>query len=254
VRKNRIKALLTEGGVAIGTFVRTTSAPVAEVLGLAGLDFIIIDTEHSPVGLESVAHQIRAADSVGLAPFVRVHTNDAVAIMRALDAGALGVQVPQISNAEEATYAARAIKYPPWGTRGLATSHRAARHGLMIPHEYVTMADSETMFICYVENKDAVDNLEDIVSVPNVDVLFIGPADLSASLGYPTQVNHPDVQQAIDRVYAIAADAGVAVGTVAADAEAAAGLIARGARFIALSSDLQMIGRWCTDALCALGR
>jgi 4-hydroxy-2-oxoheptanedioate aldolase len=252
IRSNRVKAMLREKGVALGTFVRTTSPPVVEVLGLVGFDFIVIDNEHSPVGLESTANLIRAADGVGLVSIVRVMENAAVHIMRALDAGALGVQVPQIKSRAEAEYAARACKYPPRGIRGLATSHRAARHGLADPAEYVATANSETMLVAYVENADAVDNLEEIVAVPDVDALFIGPADLSASLGYPTQVSHPQVVRAIDRVYAVADEAGIPVGTVAADAESAAALIDKGAQLIAISSDLQMIGRWSSGTLHAL--
>jgi len=236
----------------VGTFVRTTSAPVVEVLGLVGFDFVIIDNEHSPVGLESTANLIRAADGVGITPFVRVMENRPVPILRALDAGALGVQVPQIGSREEAERAARAVKYPPRGTRGLATSHRAADHGLMDPLEYVAKADAETMLIAYVENKDAVDNLEEIVTVPDIDVLFIGPADLSASLGYPARTDHPEVVRAIRHVYSVAVGAGIPVGTVAADADAARKLLDEGVRFIAMSSDLQMIGAWGRDALHSL--
>ncbi len=150
IRSNRVKAMLKEGQVALGTFVRTTSPPVVEVLGLAGFDFCVIDNEHSPVGLESTANLIRAADGVGLVPIVRVMENAAVHIMRALDAGALGVQVPQIHDRAEAEYAARAVKYPPWGIRGLAASHRAARHGMADPAEYVATANAETMLLAGV--------------------------------------------------------------------------------------------------------
>ena len=252
MRTNRIKAVLADGGTVFGTFVRTTSAPVVEVLGLIGFDFVIIDNEHSPMDVESTANLVRAADGVGITPFVRVMTNDAVAIMRALDAGALGVQVPQISNRKDAEYASRAVKYPPIGTRGLATSHRAADHGLMDPLEYVRMADQETMFLAYVENREAVANLEEIVTVPNIDLLFIGPADLSASLGYPTQTAHPEVQRAIAHVLRVAEAAGLPVGTVASDSVSARALIDQGVRFLAISSDLQMIGRWGGDTLKAL--
>lgn len=251
MRTNRVKSLLREGGRALGTFVRTTSAPVVEVLGLVGFDFIIVDNEHSPVGLEATANLIRAADGVGLTPFVRVCENRPVPIMQALDAGALGVQVPQISSRAEAECAARACKYPPRGSRGLATSHRAADHGLLDPQAYVQQADEETMLLAYVENKEAVACLEEIVTVPDVDLLFVGPADLSASLGYPAQVNHPEVVRAIDRVLAVAGEAGIPVGTVAADAAGARRLVERGFRLIALSSDLQMIGAWAREALAA---
>ncbi len=252
MRTNRVKAMLANGENVLGTFVRTTHPAVVEVLGLVGFDFVIIDNEHSPVGIESTANLIRAADGVGITPFVRVMTNDAVAIMQALDAGALGVQVPQISARQDAEYAARALKYPPIGIRGLATSHRAANHGLMDPLEYVRMADQETMFLAYVENREAVANIEEIVTVPNIDLLFLGPADLSASYGYPAQTAHPEVQQAIARVLQVAAAAGIPVGTVAADAASARALLDRGVRFLAISSDLQMIGRWGSETLRAL--
>ena len=252
IRPNRVKAILRQGGVALGTFVRTTSAPVVEVLGLAGFDLIIIDNEHSPVGIESTSNLIRAADLVDMVPVVRVMENAQVQIMRALDAGALGVQVPQIRDREEAEYAARATRYPPRGIRGLATSHRAASHGMADPAGYVEAANAETMLIAYVENLDAVRNLEEIVTVPEIDVLFIGPADLSASLGYPTQTSRPEVVAAIDRVYAVAGEAGIPVGTVAADAEGARALIEKGARLIAIGSDLQMIGGWSQRTLQAL--
>ena len=249
MRTNRVKALLAAGEPVLGTFVRTTHPAVVEVLGLVGFDCVIIDNEHSPLDLESTANLIRAADGVGMTPLVRVRTNDPVAIMQALDAGALGVQVPQISSRADAERAARACKYPPAGTRGLATSHRAADHGLMDPLEYVRQADRETMLLAYVENREAVECLEEIVAVPHVDLLFMGPADLSASYGHPAETSHPDVQRAIGRVLQVAGEAGIPVGTVASDAESARALLARGVRLLAISSDLQMIGRWGADTL-----
>jgi len=241
--------MLKRGEVVLGTFVRTTSPPVVEVLGLSGFDFIIIDNEHSPLGIESTANQIRTADLMDIVPIVRVTENRQSLILRALDAGALGVQVPQISSMEEARLAAESAKYAPLGVRGLATSHRAAKYGFMDDETYWEAANQETMVVAYVENREAYEELDNILTVPGIDVFMIGPMDLSQALGHPTHPEHPEVQQAIEEIIKKVRGAGRAVGITAATPEAAKGWIEKGVQYIAYSSDLGLLARISSQSL-----
>lgn len=220
MRKNLTKEKINAGKTAYGVFVNMGCPAIVEILGLIGFDFVVFDAEHGPMGVESCEHMVRAADNVNITPIIRVAVNTPQNILRYLDIGALGVQMPMINTKADAESVLRAVKYPPEGRRGLA-GVRVADYGLTGPlGDYVKEANQETMVIIHVETMQAVDNLKETLCIPGVDVIFIGPTDLSSAMGYPGQVNHPEVQKMIDNLVKEIRTAGKAAGTVAYDLDA----------------------------------
>lgn len=233
MRKNLTKEKINAGKTAYGVFVNMGCPTLIEVIGLIGFDFVIIDAEHGPMGVEASEHMLRAADNVNITPIIRVAVNATQNILRYLDIGALGVQMPMINTRAEAESVVRAVKYPPEGRRGLA-GVRAANYGITSPlGEYVKEANRETMVITHVENMEAVDNIKDMLSVPGIDVIFIGPTDLSSAMGYPGQINHPEVQKMIEHLVKEIRAAGKAAGTIAYDLDALRKCQERGFQYIA---------------------
>jgi 4-hydroxy-2-oxoheptanedioate aldolase len=219
MRKNLTKAKIQAGETAYGVFVNVSNPSLVEIVGHLGFDFALIDAEHGPMGLESCEEMIRAADAANTTPLVRIAMNIQQNILRFLDMGALGVQLPLLNNKEDVENVVRSVKYRPEGRRGLA-GVRANSWGLTGPlGEYVQEANRETLVIVQIETLDAVENLKEILTVPNIDVVFIGPNDLSQAMGYPGQMKHPEVQGLIDRLVKEIHAAGKATGTVAYDAE-----------------------------------
>ncbi|MEM2988866.1 MAG: aldolase/citrate lyase family protein [Candidatus Bathyarchaeia archaeon] len=217
MRKNPVKEKLRSGEAVIGAFCNIPSPAAVEILGLLGFDFAIIDAEHGIPDLETVEHMVRAAEAVGITPLVRIALNLQQNILRYLDAGAMGIQIPLVNSVAEAEAVVRSAKYPPMGRRGLAAV-RAGGYGIGRPlGDYVKMANEETLVIVQVETVDAVRNAADIVKVEGIDAIFIGPTDLSSSMGYPGQPSHPDVVATIERVGRMAIAAGKAAGTIARD-------------------------------------
>lgn len=242
IRENKMKARLKRGESLIGTFVKTTDPAVVEVLAMTGFEFIVIDNEHTAMNIENTIHLLRAAEIYDLPAIVRVRTNSPVEILQMLDAGALGVQCPQVSTGEEARALVQSAKYTPLGRRGFGSSVRAAGYGAMNAQEYPLRANENTLVACHCETAEAVQNLDDILAVDCLDVIFIGPYDLSQGLGVIGQVEHPKMLAAIDTVIQKSRAAGVAVGTIAPNAAQARRWIDKGMQYILLSSDLGLMG------------
>ena len=241
MRVNPLKKRLKDGDAVFGIFVRSSDPAVVENIGHAGFDFIIIDNEHTAMNQESMVNVIRAADLVGMVPTVRVRQKNAAEILRALDSGAMGVQVPQVDTAEEAAQIVRWTKYAPEGERGFAASQRSAGYGTMDPVTYARMSNENVLTVCYCETKKSVENLDKILEVPGVDVIFIGPFDLSQAYGVIGEPNHPAVQKVIDEIIAKVRKAGKAAGIIASGAETTKELIAKGAQYFSISSDLGLV-------------
>lgn len=219
MRKNLTKEKILAGETAYGVFVNVSNPSIVEIIGHLGFDFALIDAEHGPMGLESCEQMIRAADAVNITPLVRIAMNIQQNILRFLDMGALGVQLPLLNTKADVENVVRSVKYRPEGRRGLA-GVRANNWGLSGPlGEYVQEANRETLVIVQIETMEAVENLKEILTVPNIDVVFIGPNDLSQAMGYPGQMKHPEVQELIDRLVKEIHAAGKATGTVAYDAD-----------------------------------
>ena len=219
MRKNLTKEKILAGETAYGVFVNVSNPSIVEIIGHLGFDFALIDAEHGPMGLESCEQMIRAADAVNITPLVRIAMNIQQNILRFLDMGALGVQLPLLNTKADVENVVRSVKYQPEGRRGLA-GVRANNWGLSGPlGEYVQEANRETLVIAQIETMEAVENLKEILTVPNIDVVFIGPNDLSQAMGYPGQMKHPEVQKLIDRLVQEIHAVGKATGTVAYDAD-----------------------------------
>lgn len=249
MRENRLKKIIQGGGSAIGTFVKLTDPAVPELLALAGFDFFVLDTEHVAVDREQLTNIVRAADAAGITPIVRVRENQQVEILQNLDLGYAGVQVPNVDTAREARDLVSYVKYTPMGVRGLSPSVRACNYGTCGVREYIDTANANTMVISHCETRTCVENLDEVLQVEGVDVIFIGPMDLSQSYGVPGDTANPEVKAAIETITAKTLAAGKAVGTVAATPEAARNLIAKGVQYILLASDQGMIVKWGKNAV-----
>jgi len=221
MRVNVAKQRLREGKAIIGTLLGFNSPTFVEFCALAGFDFVLFDCEHGPMSVESVESLVRAAEAAGITPMARVPHNEPSTILRFLDTGVMGLLVPHIETADDARAAVQSVKYPPVGQRGLA-GVRAGDYGAKMPTlEYVKMANEETMVLALVESQRGVENAAEIAAVPGVDVVHIGPSDLSMSMGFYGQPDHPTVQAAIDRIIAAATAAGKPAGSGAIRGSAA---------------------------------
>ncbi|MBI4297387.1 MAG: hypothetical protein HY676_02515 [Chloroflexi bacterium] len=215
MRKNQLKEKLRTGEGTIGMFCTMPSPDLVEVAGLLGFDFVIIDAEHGPPDVETVEHMVRAAESTGISTVTRVALNSPQNILRYLDAGSLGLQMPMVNTEEQARAVVNSVKYPPLGKRGLA-GMRATGFGIERPlDEYVKMSNEQTLVVVQVETVEAVKNTDKIARIDNVDVVFVGPTDLSSSMGYTGQPTHPEVIKAIMNLGQIITGAGKIAGTIA---------------------------------------
>lgn len=186
--KNKIKS----DDCVYGIFMKTGDPMFVEAAGIGGFDYVILDTEHGPVSVENQQNNIRAAEARGTVPIVRLPDGDENTIGKALDIGAYGIQVPQISNAAEAKQVVKNAKFYPYGMRGVCRFVRAADYSNMDRFEYFENS-KDLLIILQLEGVKAIENLDEILDVDGIDILFIGPYDLSQSLGIPGQVNNPVV-------------------------------------------------------------
>jgi len=232
MRKNLTKEKIFAGEAAYGVFINIPCPALVEIIGNLGFDFALIDAEHGPMGLETCEQMIRAADVVNITPVVRIAMNIQQNILRYLDMGALGVQLPLLNNKADVENVVRSVRYRPEGRRGLA-GVRANSWGMWGPlGEYVQEANRQNLVICQIETMEAVENLKEILTVPGIDIVFIGPNDLSQAMGYPGQTKHPEVQSMIERLVKEIHAAGKALGTVAYDIETLKKCKEQGFRFI----------------------
>lgn len=235
-----VKARLREKGFVVGPFVEVGSPALVEMLGLAGFDFAVIDCEHAAFSGETVGQLMRAAESAGIPALVRVRANDPGAILEALDLGASGLHVPQVAAPADALRAVRASKFPPHGSRGFNPFVRAARYGATPVEEFRRDADQDTLLVLHLEAQESLESIEQIVAVPGFDVAFLGPYDLSQTLGIPGEVTHPRVREAMRAIVRAARPHGVAVGCFANDPEQARLWLAEGVACLAYSVDSVM--------------
>src|SRR5665811_1561957 len=197
MNENLIKHRLSAGETVTGCFLRYPSATLAEFGAMAGWDFLVFDAEHGSLQPRDLEDLSRACELHGVTPMVRVTTNDPSTILRFLDAGAHGLQVPWVDSGAAADAAVRAVKYEPRGSRGLAATRSAGFAMHTSIGDYVRHANAETLVVVQVETATGVENVEEIAAVDGVDVVFIGPTDLSHSLGHVGNTSHPDVQRAM---------------------------------------------------------
>ncbi len=225
----RLPALLAGKKPLFGIFSGMASPAIVEMCGHAGFDFVVLDNEHGPAGLETTEHLIRAARCVNIIPVVRTLEAD---ILRVLDIGASAIQVPQVNTAEQARRIVAAAKYPPLGGRGAAFSPRAAGYGFFGGQPHAKMSNEGTAVILMTETEEALANLDEILAVPGIDALFIGPNDLSFSMGHQGNQKHPDVVAAIDAAVKKIARTKVAPGLMTVPADDYKRYAALGARYL----------------------
>lgn len=233
-----------KNGHCLGLFSKTTDSAFVEAAGFGGLDFIILDQEHGPSSLENLQHHVRAAKLGGIASIVRVRGVDSHAIGSALDSGADGVQVPNINTAEQARRAVDGARFHPAGRRGVCRFVRAANYGTAAKESYFSEANKKTL-VLQVEGTEGVRNLDAILEVGGFDVLFVGPYDLSQSVGLPGQVDAPEVLALIEDIAGKASAKGVLLGAFSDQASRSKDLMAAGFNYIAHSVDVNVFAEAC---------
>ena len=237
----------------LGSFAFLPSPGVVEILGHAGLDFVIIDQEHSPKSWEMVENMVRAAEVCGMAALIRVARIEEKEILQALEVGAVGIMVPFVETADEVRRAAAALRYAPEGTRGTCTQTRAAGYSVNRSRfvEFARDCNRELLLIGLIESRKGLDNIEEIVGVPNgLDVVFIGRSDLASDLGKPGQSGDPVVEAAAQKILAAALTSGTQVGLAQYAPAECETWAARGCSFFAFPSESGVL----YDAVSSLRR
>jgi len=250
VKPNRVKQALKAGDRVVGTMVSDMRNPeVAYILAAAGMDFLMIDTEHSSPGVETVQNIVRSARAAGLIPLARVTQNQYPFIARILDMGAMGIMVPRVDTPEQARQVVKCAKYPPEGERGFGA------RGVMTDYECVSVPDiinwvnEHTLIIVQVESREAVANLEGTARTPGIDVALIGPNDLSISLGVPGDFKHPKFVEAVERTFEICMKNGVLPAVHTSDLEAMKRYRDMGMRFLMYASESRILLGAATEAV-----
>ena len=208
--ENKFRQSLLDKKQTLGAWMQIGHPAIAEIFARTGFDWICVDLEHGAIDLETMTNIFRTIDAFDCVPVARLPLNDPVWIHRSLDAGARALIIPMVKTAAEAENSIKEAKYPPRGVRGFGYS-RANMHGMDFD-EYIKIANEEIAMIMQIEHKDAIANLEDIVKVEGVDALFIGPLDLSGSMGITGQMDHPDMVAALEKYRKVAAEANISFG------------------------------------------
>lgn len=231
-----LKQRLLADEMQYGAFVMAPSPALVEMFGHGGFDFVIIDREHGAASLETLENCLRAAETAGIEALVRIPNGSPSEILSALDAGASGIVVPHVITVEQARSIAAAACYPPRGRRGLATTARAGRHGAVTLREHLERAQERILVIVQIEDAESLPSVRAIAATDGIDGCFIGPADLSMSLGVPGEMDNPRLVEAIDGALAeIAAVDGALAAAFAPNRDAVRVLGTKGVRMICLS-------------------
>ena len=244
--------MIREDKAAIGSWVSLADPAVVELMALAGYDFALIDMEHSTLDFHIVENMIRTAEGSGITPLVRIGENSENWILNVMESGAHGVVVPHVIDREGARRAVEGVKYQPLGNRGIQAVTRAARWGDANFTDHVRTSNEQTMVIPMVEDREGIDNLEEILSVEGVDLVLLGPADLARSYGVTTEKDPPAVREAVERAAAAARRAGKPLGISIFHSAFNRGyrdLVQLGARFITHGTDGGVLLRAWKDSL-----
>lgn len=254
----KIKRLHKEGKVSIGTWLTMAHMSVAEILASVGYDWVMIETEHTSIDVSEVMRLIMAVEGRGAVPLVRVAGNDPIQVKAVMDAGAAGIVVPMVNTRSDAERAVAAVKYPPEGMRGACGAQRGQGYGFGYSEytDYINGVNQHSLVIVQIEHIDAVNNIDSIVTVPGIDGTFIGPYDLSMSMGLPGQLDHPDVEAAKQQVLEVTRQQNLAAGIHIVHPPTAIEELKRcivsGYQFIALGTDILFLANSCrslaTDA------
>lgn len=243
---------LRRGETILGTFVYFNSSDVVEALGEAGMDFVVIDMEHGSFSFSDAAEMVRAAEVAGVSPVIRTPSCEETYILRALECGAEGIQVPHVDDAETARRVVEVSHYYPEGFRGFSPYTRAGRYGARDPQMHVELSNRKVAVVIHIESADGVRRLPEILEVGGVDVVFLGPYDLSQSLGIPGQVFRPEVRSLIEGAVSHARSRGVAAGTFVETHQAAIEWARRGIQYLAYSVDVAILYRAAKEITAAV--
>lgn len=238
--RNHFKAALRERRWQVGLFLGMASGLATELMAGTGFDWLVIDAEHTPNGPSSVLAQLQAASAYPVSMLVRPMGHDPALIKQYLDAGAQSLLVPLVDDAAQAADLVRAVRYPPEGIRGVAASLARAAHWTGIP-DYLHQANGQICLVVQVETRKALENLDEILRVDGVDGVFIGPADLAASLGHLGDSSHPEVRAAIEDALVRISASGKAAGVFVTDPALAEHFRSLGASFIAVGGDMTLL-------------
>lgn len=208
--ENKAKRIIREGGLALGAYTGGIADPqIVEIIGFAGFDAAFIDLEHTSLDLRDVQMMVTAAERVGITSMVRTPGFDPALILRLLDMGVQGIQLPHVNNAEAARAAVRAVRYAPLGDRGMFSASRAAEFGNIPNAEHMAQSNREILLSVMIEELSALDEIDEIASTEGIDLVVVGPADMSRVLGVPGQTNHPKLLEVIDCVATAVRKSGV---------------------------------------------
>jgi 2-keto-3-deoxy-L-rhamnonate aldolase RhmA len=250
--ENAMKRKLSKGETVMGAWISSGSPNSLDLLRNLSFDWFLFDMEHSPISIETVGHLVQVLNGSSAAPLVRVGQIDQATFKVVLDAGAQGVIVPLVNTVQEAEQTVRFCKYPPRGIRGVAGT-KAADYGLSLA-KYIRSANDETTIIAQIETPQAVGNIEQIVAVEGVDVAFVGPSDLTMTMGLVDDRTNPKVVEAMLKVVKACDEAGKVAGVMATSIDEAKMAVQRGFRFIALATDMKYITMGAKAYLEAVGR
>jgi 2-keto-3-deoxy-L-rhamnonate aldolase RhmA len=237
-----IKEKLINNELVVGPFISEVRNPnIAYLLAQAGFDFFVLDNEHGTYSYENIANIIAAARGAGIEVIVRIPEIARETILKPLDSGADGLLIPQVNTAEQAIEVVNFSKYPPEGDRGLALRRAHSRYAHVSAADYLKKANEEILIVVQIESKQAVENADKISAVEGVDCVFVGPFDLSVSLGIPGDINHPREVAAIDHVFEACKINNKPTGILMFDQKLLTSWIQKGVRFAAYSSDISML-------------
>ncbi|MBP1931597.1 HpcH/HpaI aldolase family protein [Ammoniphilus resinae] len=247
-----LKKKLQDGECVYGTWVRIPAPVTVEVLGSAGLDFLHIDLEHSSIDLPMLDSMVLAGYSQGIPLAVRTASQNPADMYRIQDIGITSLMLPRIETAEQCSHLLSGIRYAPAGVRGLGGAVRANRWGAISLEEHLKEAEEETIVIVQIESQKGLDNMEEILDVPGIDVLYIGPFDLSQALGYTGQVTHPKVQETILAMIQSIRKRGIAVGIHVSTEEEAKYWAEQGVQYFTISMDIAFLRSGAASLVASL--
>lgn len=245
IAQTTLRQRLKNGETVFGMFYKSNSPLITEIMGWCDLDFIVVDAEHSAMGYESMENTVRTGENVGLSTIIRVPSAQEEHVFHALDSGAAGVQIPNMTTVEQFREAVAYTKYHPLGTRGLSRQTRNAKYGLWddAQQPYVEAANEKSLVVVHIENKEMAEAAEEICQIPQVDVVFVGPADMSQSLGIPGKSTDPRVVEVATKVIQTAQKYGKAGGINVTSQVDMERYIDIGARYILYSSDVGIFAK-----------
>lgn len=240
-RENFIKEKLAAGKSVIGTWAMIPSPETADIIASAGLDFMIIDSEHGPISFETAQRMVMAGESRGCSPIMRVGGIIEADILKALDIGVHGIQIPNVNSAEDVRKIIHFSKYPPSGNRGFSPFTRAGNYSIHSAKDQTAIANENTLVAINIEGKEAIDSIDEILSIKELDIIFIGLFDLSKALGIPGQTDHPILTDYLITLVKKINTAGKVAGTITTSDQKISQFLDMGMRYIVHLVDCEML-------------